>query len=67
MKEEKTPVIVSNTNTVPKEFKAYVELAEKYDYKVIYTIVENRREGKSIHSVPEEKIEQMKNRFDIKL
>ena len=42
-------------------------LAEKYGYMVISMIVENRHDGENIHNVPEETIEKMRNRFDIKL
>jgi hypothetical protein len=45
----------------------YVKLAEKYDYMVFTIIVENRHGGINQHGVPAEKLEQMKNRFNIKL
>jgi plasmid replication initiation protein len=47
--------------------KAYYELAEKYGYRVYSLIVENSHNGTNAHDVPEDKIEQMKNRFEIKL
>jgi hypothetical protein len=47
--------------------EAYYELAKKYNYLVISIIVENRHGGKNVHGVPEEKLEQMRNRFQIKL
>lgn len=60
-------VVVSNTFTQEWEMEAYYELAEKYGYRVYSVIVENRHEGKNVHGVPAEKLEQMKNRFQIKL
>jgi hypothetical protein len=45
----------------------YFELAKKYGYKVFTLIVENRHGGTNEHNVPEDKIEQMKNRFEYKL
>lgn len=60
-------IVVSNTSTTEKELKPYYDLAEKYDYKVVSLIVENRHGSKSVHSVPDEKLEQMRNRFSIKL
>lgn len=45
----------------------YFELAEKYGYVVFSLVVENRHNGKNIHGVPDEKLEQMKNRFELKL
>ena len=60
-------IVVSNTFTQEWEMEDYFKLAEKYGYKVVSLIVENRHGGKNIHGVPDEKIEQMKNRFEIKL
>lgn len=60
-------IVVSNTFTQEWEMEAYYELAKKYNYLVISIIVENRHGGKNVHGVPEEKLEQMRNRFQIKL
>jgi predicted kinase len=60
-------IAVSNTFTQEWEMEDYYKLAEKYDYKVVSLIVENRHNGQNVHGVPEEKLEQMKNRFQIKL
>jgi hypothetical protein len=40
---------------------------KKYDYKVFAIVVENRHGGVNVHSVPEEVLESMRNRFSIKL
>jgi hypothetical protein len=45
----------------------YFELANKYGYLVHSIIVENRHGGKNEHAVPEDKIEIMRNRFEISL
>jgi predicted kinase len=60
-------VIVSNTFTQEWEMQPYYVLAEKYGYRVFSLIAENRHEGKNIHGVPDDKLELMKNRFEIKL
>ena len=60
-------IVVSNTFTQEWEIEPYFELAEKYGYRVFSLIVENRHDGKNIHDVPEDKLEQMKNRFEVKL
>jgi len=60
-------IVVSNTFTQEWEMDAYFKLAEKYGYKVFSMIVENRHGGKNIHGVPDEKVEVMRNRFQIKL
>ena len=66
--ESGTPKIaISNTFTQEWELQPYYELAIKYGYYVTCIVVENRHGGVNQHGVPEEKVEQMKNRFEIKL
>ena len=60
-------IVVSNTFTQEWEMKPYFDLAEKHGYRVYSLIVENRHGGVNEHGVPEEKLVQMKNRFDISL
>ena len=60
-------IIVSNTFTQEWEMEPYFEMAKKYGYTIFSIIVENRHNGKNQHEVPEEKIEKMRNRFNIKL
>jgi hypothetical protein len=66
--ESNTPKIaVSNTFTQEWELQPYYELAIKYGYYVTSIIVENRHGGTNKHDCPEDKIELMRNRFEIKL
>jgi predicted kinase len=67
MKEDNPSIVVSNTFTKEWEMSDYFDLAKKYGYKVFTLIVENRHGGVNQHGVPEEKIKQMKDRFEIKL
>ena len=67
MDENKPKIVVSNTFTQEWEMDYYNKLAEKYGYRVYSLVVENRHNGVNEHGVPEEKLEQMKNRFEIKL
>lgn len=60
-------IAVSNTFTQEWEMEPYFVLAKKYGYRVTTIVVENRHGGVNEHNVPEDKIEQMKNRFEIKL
>ena len=60
-------IVVSNTFTQEWEMKAYYDMAKEHDYQVFSIIVENRHEGKNIHGVPNDKLEIMKNRFELKL
>jgi len=64
---EHSPVVVSNTFTQEWEMLVYYELAERYGYRVTSLIVENRHDGVNEHGVPGDKIEQMRNRFEVKL
>jgi predicted kinase len=63
MKLEKDPIIVSNTSLTKKEAKPYFLLAKKYKYNIV--LVHLMTEYKSVHEVPESKIQQMKNRRQI--
>lgn len=67
MKYEHSRIVVSNTFTQEWEMESYYELAKKYGYTVFSIIVENRHDGVNTHGVPDDKINQMKNRFNIKL
>ena len=60
-------VAVANTFTCEWEMKSYLDLAQKYGYTVYSIVVENRNNTKSIHDVPEETVEKMRKRFEIKL
>ena len=67
MKDGYRTIVVSNTFTQEGEMDAYYQLAENLGYRVTSMIVENRHDGKNLHGVPEDKIEIMKNRFEVKL
>ena len=60
-------IAVSNTSTTEKEVQAYKEIAELVNAHFISVIVENRHGGVNIHNVPEEKLQQMKERFSVRL
>ena len=60
-------IVVSNTFTQEWEMKPYYELAEKYGYRVYSIVVENRHGGNNVHNVPDEAIDKMRKRFEIKL
>jgi predicted kinase len=60
-------IVVSNTSTQEWEMEPYFKLAKEYGYTVFTIVVENRHGGVNQHGVPEDKLEQMRNRFEIKL
>lgn len=67
MKNEVELIVVHNTFTREREMTEYFDLAEQYNYRVSTVIAENRHDSQSVHGVPTETIEKMKNRFSIKL
>ena len=67
MEDDFQKISVSNTFTQEWEMDAYYELAKQYGYRVFSLIVENRHGGVNEHGVPEDKLEIMKNRFEVKL
>ena len=60
-------IVVSNTFTTEWEMEYYFRLAQTYSYRVYSLIVENRHGGVNEHGVPSDKLDQMQNRFSIKL
>lgn len=60
-------IVVSNTFTTEKELKPYLEMADKFGYRVTTLIVENRHGKSSVHGVPEETMTKMRDRFSVKL
>jgi ABC-type glutathione transport system ATPase component len=60
-------IAVSNTFTQEWEMEHYYKLAEQYGYRVFSVIVENRHGGINEHGVPEDKVQIMKDRFEVKL
>jgi predicted ABC-type ATPase len=60
-------VAVSNTSTTEKEVEVYRKIAEEQGAKFVSIVVESRHNGKNQHGVPEDKVQQMRNRFSIKL
>ncbi len=67
MKLQLSKIVVANTFTQDWEMKIYFEMAERYRYRVHTVVVENRHGNRNIHEVPEDKVQIMKDRFDIKL
>jgi predicted kinase len=67
MRLEHSPIVVSNTFTQEWEMDPYYKLAEQHGYRVYSLVVENRHMGVNQHGVPTDKLEQMRNRFEIKL
>jgi len=67
MVDEEEKIVVSNTFTQEWEMEAYYEWAKDFNYNVVSLIVENRHGGINEHGVPDEKLDQMEKRFQVKL
>jgi predicted kinase len=67
MRQQKARIVVANTFTQEWEMDEYFKMAERYNYRVHTVVVENRHGNENIHGVPEDKLQQMKNRFQVKL
>jgi predicted kinase len=64
---ENETIVISNTFTQEWEMKPYMDMAKNWGYTVFSIIVENRHGGVNQHGVPYEKLQQMNDRFEIKL
>jgi predicted kinase len=62
MTHEVEEIAVNNTFTRKWEYDPYVKLAEQHGYKVVEIIVKS--DFMSVHHVPQEKVEEMRKRFE---
>ena len=67
MQRGEQPIVVANTFTQEWELAPYLSLAKEFGYRVHSLVVENRHGGKNVHSVPDEVITKMRDRFEIQL
>ncbi len=62
MRNQEHTIAVANTFSQVWEMEPYFELADKYDYTV--NIIECQNEFGSVHGVPKETIQAMKDRWE---
>lgn len=62
MTHEVEEIAVNNTFTRKWEYEPYIEMAQKHGYEVVEIIVKSN--FKSVHNVPQEKVEEMRRRFE---
>ena len=60
-------IVVHNTFTQEWEMEPYLDLADKYGFKIFTIIVEKRHKNDSKHNVPFEIIKKQRARFSVKL
>ena len=67
MKKQAPRIVIDNTAVKARDLVPYNDLARQFGYVVHTIIVENRHGGVNSHGVPEEAIERLKAKFDVKL
>jgi len=67
MKLEISKIVVANPFTEESEMEKYFEIANRYHYRVHSVIVENRHGNMNVHNISNDKINEMKEKFQIKL
>ena len=67
MKKQACRIVIDNTNVKARDLVPYTDLARQFGYMVHTIIVENRHGGVNSHGVPQEALERLEAKFDIKL
>lgn len=67
LKQNKGKVFVDNTFTLDWEMEPYFKLAAKYNYQLHVVTVENYHSGKNIHSVDEDQLKKMAEKYKVRL
>lgn len=60
-------VAVSNTCTTAKEVRFYEQLAVKCGVQLTSLVVETRHNNSNVHFVPDDKLDKMRQRFNLEL
>ncbi len=67
MKKQAPRIVIDNTAVKARDLRPYYDLAEDFGYIVHSIIVENRHGGINSHGVPEDTIERLRQKFNVKL
>ena len=67
MKKQAPRIVIDNTAVKARDLVPYNDLARQFGYMVHTIIVENRHGGVNSHDVPEEAIDRLREKFDVKL
>jgi predicted kinase len=63
MQQHCPKIIVANTFTMEWEIEPYLRLGILYNYKTHVVVMENRHGSSNVHSIPEEQIQRMREKF----
>lgn len=58
-------IVVSNVFEDAEQLKVYQNFADEFGYRVTYLIAENRRGGVNVHNVPQDALDDIRNRFEV--
>ncbi len=58
-------IIIDNTFTLEWEMTPYQLMAKEFGYVVHVMTIENRHDGKNIHSISEDQIDRMREKFKV--
>jgi predicted kinase len=67
MLKKTNKIFVDNTLTLEWEMKPYFHLAEENNYRIFVTTVENYHNSGNIHSITNDQMEKMAEKYKIKL
>jgi predicted kinase len=67
MQQGAEKIILHNTFTMEWEMEPYFKLAEEHGYRLHVLTVENRHGGSNAHDIPEDHIERMRAKYQLKL
>ena len=67
MRMNKEKIFVDNTFTLDWEIEPYFKLAADNDYAAYVVTVEKYHTGKNVHSITDEQIEKMAEKYNVKL
>jgi predicted kinase len=60
-------IFIDNCFTLEWEMQPYIDLAEKFGYRLFVVTVENRHGGTNVHGISDEQIEKMAQKYKIHL
>lgn len=67
LKQNNSKVFVDNTFTLDWEIEPYFKMAKKYNYQLHVVTVENYHGSENIHKVSNEQVQNMAEKYKIKL
>jgi len=60
-------ILVHNTFTMEWEMAPYTAMAEEHGYRLHVATVENRHGNDNVHAIPNDQLERMRSKYEVKL